>query len=65
MNECCLPGGITALACAIANNIKNTEDLFMLAAICGQLGSTLTTIASQRTLIDDKKHIEEPTDDFY
>ncbi len=49
MNECLLPGGITALACAIAKDIKKTNDLFLLAAVFGQLGAALNTIASQRS----------------
>jgi hypothetical protein len=48
MNECILPVGVSALACAVAGDIENTDDLFLLAAVLGQLSSALTTIASQR-----------------
>ncbi len=60
MNECFLPTGITALACAIAKEIEDTNQLIMLGAILGQLGSVLSTIASQRNLIEDKNEAGEP-----
>jgi hypothetical protein len=47
MNECILPVGISALACAIAEQL-NDSDLALLAAVLVQLGDTLTTISSQR-----------------
>ena len=65
MNEYTLPGSITALACAIAENIKNTSELLKLAAILGQLGSVLTTIAAQRNLLENEKpEAAKPMDDF-
>jgi hypothetical protein len=48
MNDCILPVGVSALACAIARDIDNVTDLALLAALLTQLGDTLTTIAAQR-----------------
>lgn len=47
--DCCnLPIAISALACAIANQMKDTDELILLATILSQLSSTLGTIAAQR-----------------
>lgn len=48
MGNCTLPVGVSALACAIAECIPETEDLLLLAAVLVQLGDTLATIAAQR-----------------
>lgn len=50
MNECVLPAGVTALACAIAQQIDNDDDLALLSTVLVQLGDTLATIAAQRSL---------------
>lgn len=50
MNECVLPAGITALACAIAQQIDNNDDLALLSTVLVQLGDTLATISAQRAL---------------
>lgn len=49
MNECLLPVSISALACAIAEQLSDS-DLDLLAAVLVQLGDTLTTISSQRAV---------------
>ena len=48
MENCALPVGISALACAIADAIPNQSDLILLAALFTQLGDTLATIAAQQ-----------------
>jgi hypothetical protein len=50
LNDCILPAGITALACAIASEIDDAKDIALLAALLTQLGDTLTTIAAQRAV---------------
>ncbi len=49
MDNCCLPVGISLLACSIAKNLSD-DDLDILAAILSQLGQTLSTISVQRSL---------------
>lgn len=48
MNECALPAGITAVACAIAQQIDDIDDLTLLSSVLMQLADTLATIAAQR-----------------
>jgi hypothetical protein len=48
MDCCALPVGVSALACAIAEQIRDNTDLALLAAILTQLGDTLVTIAAAR-----------------
>lgn len=50
MNECGLPAGITALACAIAQQFDNDDELALLAAVLVELSDTLNTIVAQRAL---------------
>ena len=49
-DNCGLPVGISALACAIAARLEDTDDLLLLAAVLTQLGDTLNTIAATRAL---------------
>ena len=49
MDNCALPVGVSALACAIAQQIENTDDLVLLGALFTQLGDTLDTIAAARS----------------
>ena len=49
MNPCELTATITALANAIAKN-STVDQLNLLGVILTQLGDTLTTIATQRSL---------------
>ena len=51
MNSCELTAGVTALANGIACKLNN-EELTLLAAILVQLGDTLVTIATQRSICD-------------
>ena len=53
MNHCGLTASITAVANAIANNL-NVEETTLLAAILVQLGDTLATIATLKTLCETK-----------
>lgn len=48
MNECAIPIAASTIACAIAEQIDNEEDLALLAAILAQIGDTLATISVQR-----------------
>jgi hypothetical protein len=48
VSDCALPLGISALACAIAEEIDDANDLALLAALLVQLGDTLTSIAAVR-----------------
>lgn len=54
MNDCTLPVGITALACAIAQQFENDYELALLAAALLELSDTLSTIVSQRALRNNK-----------
>ena len=49
MNGCELTATITALANAIAQN-RTVDELNLLGVILTQLGDTLTTIATQRSV---------------
>ena len=51
MNSCELTAVVTALANEIACNL-NDEELTLLAAILVQLGDTLATIATHRSICD-------------
>lgn len=52
MNSCELSASVTALANAIACKYSNDE-LTLLAAVLVQLGDTLATIATQRSLCEN------------
>ena len=52
MNSCELTAGVTALANVIACKLNN-EELTLLAALLVQLGDTLVTLATQRSLCDN------------
>ena len=49
MNSCELTATVTALANAIANN-RTVEELNLLGVTLTQLGDTLITIATQRSI---------------
>lgn len=51
MNSCELTAGITAVANGIACKLNN-EDLTLLATVLVQLGDTLVTIATQRSICE-------------
>ncbi len=53
MNPCELTAAITALANMLASNLTVNE-LTMLGTVLTQLGDTLTTIATQKSLCDSK-----------
>lgn len=53
MNSCELTVGVTTLANAIACKLNNDE-LTLLASILVQLGDTLVTIATQRSICEEK-----------
>lgn len=53
MNSCELTASITALANSIACKLNN-EELTLLASILVQLGDTLVTIATQRSICEKK-----------
>ena len=48
MKECALPFSVTALACAVADNIPDTNQLEVLALALTQLADTLSLIAQTR-----------------
>ena len=52
MNACELTATITALANTIACNL-NDQELTLLASVFVQLGDTLVTIATRRSLCED------------
>ena len=52
MNSCELTASVTAVANTIACSLNN-EELTLLAAILVQLGDTLVTIATQRTICEN------------
>ena len=49
MNPCELTAGITAIANGIACNL-NDDEIALLASVLVQLGDTLVTIATQRSI---------------
>ena len=51
MNACELTAGITALANGIACKL-NDEEVVLLASVLVQLGDTLVTIATQRSICE-------------
>ena len=51
MNPCELTVSITALANALASDLTNDE-LNLLGAVFSQLGDTLVTIATQRSICE-------------
>ena len=51
MNPCELTVSITAMANALASDLTNDE-LNVLGAVFSQLGDTLTTIATQRSICE-------------
>lgn len=53
MNSCQLTASITAIANAISSKLS-IEETTLLAAVLVQLGDTLATIATQRTLCESK-----------
>lgn len=52
MNPCELTASITAIANAISHKLNNDE-LTLLASVLVQLGDTLVTIATQRTICEN------------
>ena len=60
MNTCQFTTTITALANIIADNL-NIEETTLLAALLVQLGDTLATIATQRTICEviEKTNLQE------
>ncbi len=50
MDNCTLPLGVSALACAIAQQTEDNIELAFYAALFVELGDTLATIVSQREL---------------
>lgn len=53
MNECELVTFVSTLACALAKNLT-TDELGILASISSQLGDTLDTIITHRSICDAK-----------
>lgn len=53
MNSCELTASITAIANALACKLNNDE-LTLLASMLSQLGDTLATIATQRSICENK-----------
>ena len=54
MGCCGLPAGIGALACLLAENVPDDDELALLAAVFTQLGDTLDTLLAARTLCNNK-----------
>ena len=50
---------ITALAIAIGTQIEDAEELALVGTVVTQLGDTLTTIAAQQAILENKKKAEE------
>lgn len=50
--KCSLPLGISALACAIAEEIEDNDELTLLAAVLVLLSDALNTIVAQRIACD-------------
>ena len=54
MNSCQLTASITAIANGISCRLR-TEEITLLATVFVQLGDTLATIATQRTICEEKE----------
>ena len=54
MNSCQLTASVTALANAIASGLS-ADDTILLATVLVQLGDTLATIGTQRTICEAKE----------
>lgn len=52
MNSCELTAAVTAIANTLACKLSN-EELTLLASVLVQLGDTLVTIATQRTICEN------------
>ena len=52
MNSCELTAAVTAVANTLAYKLSN-EELTLLASVLVQLGDTLVTIATQRTICEN------------
>jgi len=52
MNSCELTAAVTAVANTLACKLSN-EELTLLASVLVQLGDTLVTIATQRTICEN------------
>ncbi|MBQ7347177.1 MAG: hypothetical protein IJW55_04405 [Clostridia bacterium] len=61
MNPCELTASITALANAIACRLTVNE-LNLLAAVLSQLGDTMATIATQRSICEEASEQSEDDD---
>ena len=55
MNQCELTASVTALANALACKLSNNE-VSLLGAVLSQLGDTLTTIATQRSICENSEN---------
>lgn len=55
MNPCELTASVTALANALACKLSNNE-VSLLGAVLSQLGDTLTTIATQRSICENSEN---------
>lgn len=53
MNSCQLTASVTAIANAISSKLS-IEETTLLAAVLVQLGDTLATIVTQRTICESK-----------
>ena len=54
MNSCHLTASITVVANAISGKLS-TEEITLLAAVFVQLGDTLATIATQKSIYETEK----------
>ena len=59
MTPCELTASITAIANALASKLSINE-LNLLGAVFSQLGDTLTTIATQRSICESNKEKDKP-----
>lgn len=60
MNQGELTFAVTALSNAIANALPNDDDLALAGAIFTQLGDTLTTVSTHRSIIENKLKKSSP-----
>ena len=59
MERCELPLGLSALACAIADQIDDVDELALTSAILVLLGDNLALIAAQRAVCSPTEHQPE------
>ncbi|ROR30589.1 hypothetical protein EDD66_102242 [Mobilisporobacter senegalensis] len=65
MNDCELISYITAIACTIIKCIPDDDDIALMAAGFTQLGDTLATYLTQKSIKDNKKTLNSDNNNIF